>query len=930
MNRLLMFAFIFVLALSAVSAWQKTYDPETKTMLIESDAGVDLVRITLEYNSYVCGYECEALLKWEVLVDGLSSPVSPFKVKKFINNNWVDDSMTLSFQHNTSGDWGPLTYSQFNTGLANSGTYFMKIKGYKDPSETYDWIPSMFSGTMDLEEWAVWGAINVYDEIDDSFYNMSLWSNYSTNEAQTSVVEDTDYLSHTMSTTSTSWITGYIQADEIDLTDVSNVTFRLNAGVSSGFCDAGSAGYANLSIFGVNVNNEVDGCASGGGDSLGVNDWSTWTAYRNESGTNKWHIYDDGVYLQEITATNNDIYVAQGIRMYGGNSGNSYANFYYVYYSYDDWVMNITLDSPQDNSNVVNGNQVVFGATVNDTLDTLVNMTFYINGVANETKSLSGSYDSETFTKVADASWNNWSVYVCDDGVNCKMSDVYTINSDSLVEDSLSFSASAFEGSTQNFIAYTTFDSSTYPNIDAALYYNGTRYAATKSTSGDSANFSVSLDIPFVSATTNLSLYWNYTLLGSSTVYFIGETNNQSVTNFNIDDCSSYTEVLLNYTLYDEDTQTVIDGAALNGSIEIDIDIYSSASSTPVIEYSQLFSNTNNATICIESGLGTDSYTMDVETKYSASGYQIEYNNLQSYSLSGSSMYQNISLYDLSTSTATPFTITFKDDAFIPVAGALIDITRSYVSEGTFKTIEKPLTDTNGRAVASLREDDTIYTLSIYKDGELLAVFNDVYAICQDSGIGQCEINLNQLSTVTIPQDFTNEGNLYYTLTYDEDTRTITSLFSKTDGSSANMQLSAYVYDAYINITMCSDSVTSSSGTLTCVIPAEYTNTTAIVYLTENGVIVQTAVILLLDDPIDSFGGSAYVMVLAIMSTLPLMFISSPIGIMVGIILGMILSGLLIFTTGGNAISVGVSVVWLIVAAVLVIWQLNSRSRGGA
>ncbi|KKK97106.1 hypothetical protein LCGC14_2656090, partial [marine sediment metagenome] len=83
---------------------------------------------------------------------------------------------------------------------------------------------------------------------------------------------------------------------------------------------------------------------------------------------------------------------------------------------------------------------------------------------------------------------------------------------------------------------------------------------------------------------------------------------------------------------------------------------------------------------------------------------------LQNFTLRNSSIPQNINLLDLAVVDSQEFLVTFKSVELLPVAGALIDITRKYINEGVFKTVELPLTDDEGQVIAHLVLSDEIYT----------------------------------------------------------------------------------------------------------------------------------------------------------------------------------------------------------------------------
>jgi len=103
-----------------------------------------------------------------------------------------------------------------------------------------------------------------------------------------------------------------------------------------------------------------------------------------------------------------------------------------------------------------------------------------------------------------------------------------------------------------------------------------------------------------------------------------------------------------------------------------------------------------------------------------------------------------INLYDLNLSRATEFQVSYKNDAGIPQEDVLIQVSREYVSEGVFKVVEQPQTDSNGQTVVHLVQNDVRYNFIVSKDGTILAVLTNKVAFCEDATIGKCDVNLKE------------------------------------------------------------------------------------------------------------------------------------------------------------------------------------------
>ena len=325
------------------------------------------------------------------------------------------------------------------------------------------------------------------------------------------------------------------------------------------------------------------------------------------------------------------------------------------------------------------------------------------------------------------------------------------------------------DGVNQNILSLLTWNNTV--SVPSKFIINATRVRFT-------SNFIVPAGVGNATGR-SVSHSWRFYLPDGS----LNETTTsqtQNVFSLGFDNCTSFTKRLLNFTLYDEDALTIIaSGSAGNGSIEVDLTATSLANTTQEINFSRTYSPSNNAQICV-SELASG-FKIDAQVRYTANNYVIEFYNLQNASLSSSSFPQNISLFPLLSSRSKEFLVTFKDSTFAPVNDALVTVTRKYVGEGIFRTVEAPLTNNDGQALTHLVLGDIIYTVIVSKNGRILGTFNNLVPFCTNVATGDCTINLNAFSTGTPPSDFRTNRNLTYTFEFDKSARTITSIFSTTD-----------------------------------------------------------------------------------------------------------------------------------------------------
>ncbi|KKM06192.1 hypothetical protein LCGC14_1746420, partial [marine sediment metagenome] len=290
-------------------------------------------------------------------------------------------------------------------------------------------------------------------------------------------------------------------------------------------------------------------------------------------------------------------------------------------------------------------------------------------------------------------------IFTCNDSAN----DIVTDNVDFEIQRFLisnqGFNAEVTEGSAETFLLNVSLEAGLQITT-AVLNYNNTNFDGTFSIVANNYSISRSLTVPSVTAKTNISFNWNVTFDDDTS--FVTDKQNQSVANLEMDNCTTNSILLLNYSLRDEETQNLLaETDIVNSSVEVDLDIFPVGSSVPIASFSSTYPLTNNPQVCLETDLGDSTFEMDVTTRYGANDYARELHHIQKFTLTNASLPQNIILFDLLSDDATSFLITFRDRDYILVEDALIDIRRKYVGEGTFKSVEIPKTDANGQAVAS-------------------------------------------------------------------------------------------------------------------------------------------------------------------------------------------------------------------------------------
>ncbi len=540
------------------------------------------------------------------------------------------------------------------------------------------------------------------------------------------------------------------------------------------------------------------------------------------------------------------------------------------------------------------------------------------------------TYNSvETFLNLTQCIETNSTTFLYVNGVNnlsFKVQEEFGLNTTnttswtfSILENEVFFTESTIEGVVEEYTINITLGVG--ESISASNFsYDGSGNSVTIIDIGNNMfNLTSQLTVPSVITEVNLSFFWIINLASGE----ISTTStNQTVQNLGIDNCSINNNTIFNYTMLDEEFQTQIN----NANFEIDLNIFNADKTSSVLNFSGSINNTNPVAICLSIDLTNDTiYTIDSTVKYSSlADYVIEYYNIQNFLLKNSTAPQEINLFELLAADSTDFQITFKDSNFVAVEDALIHINRQYVSEGVFKTVEIPKTDSNGQTIAHFVQNDVIYDLVVTKQGEVLGTFNNVIAFCEDATVGQCFIALNALSSNLPVFDYDAEVGLSFDFTYNETSRILLFPFTTTDGSVKNVSLNGIKLDMLGNSSICGDSLISASGTLTCIVPASVGNETIIIDIFVDGDLkIQNYISAGTEFDV---GDAGYFLLFFLVLSCALMLSQSKIGVVVGTIIGFI-SGILLSFFKGGLVGVGSSIVWLVIWGVALIWKLNSERQ---
>lgn len=227
-------------------------------------------------------------------------------------------------------------------------------------------------------------------------------------------------------------------------------------------------------------------------------------------------------------------------------------------------------------------------------------------------------------------------------------------------------------------------------------------------------------------STTNGSYYFNginatyyatiNSSLGNETFSFTISTaprQNFTYQYFTINNCSPMAQVVLNFTIRNEDDDALINNSAFSAWFNI-TSLYYVGERTFNISHS----SGNYYLICIPNGTITN-FTADAQIKYSNLPTYVEKNYyLYQYPLSNSST-DHISIY-LNSSSATQVKLQVRDYADDGMSDVYIKVLSYDLGTNSYKTTEIVRTDSDGDAYAQIVLDTYWYAFILEQDGEII------------------------------------------------------------------------------------------------------------------------------------------------------------------------------------------------------------------
>lgn len=378
-----------------------------------------------------------------------------------------------------------------------------------------------------------------------------------------------------------------------------------------------------------------------------------------------------------------------------------------------------------------------------------------------------------------------------------------------LFETNLSYNATTQEMDRENFVLNFTYNSALWSDVLVNLVYNGTKYVASESGTGDEIVASRSIDIPTYSGTVarNFSFYWEFILSNATGSYYYNSTfNNQTADPVVLIRCNSTypSPIIVNYTIYDEDSRNSIT-ASMDASFTywLGDGVTSKNFSLDSSDFNSTFQFCTNIndTFYVNAILNLEN------TSYNERTYQLlnqTYTNITTEKF----------LYMLNSGNGTDVIVEVTDPGLSPLSGYSVVIERYYPETASYNEIFEDVTDEYGQVVPTLIENDIKYRFTFKdSDGTTVKTTGDMTIACRAT---ICVLPFVIEDTEDDFERFSNDTDLDWTLTFNNNTNIFTFSWNDNTGDVASYRL--YVQRILFNgsTLVCNTSTTANSGSLTC------------------------------------------------------------------------------------------------------------------
>ena len=479
-------------------------------------------------------------------------------------------------------------------------------------------------------------------------------------------------------------------------------------------------------------------------------------------------------------------------------------------------------------------------------------------------------------------------------------------NNSGILENSQTYDSTSYPSTSETFILNFTYDTGFYTSVSGVLNYNGTNYAGTLSGSGTTRLLTTTITTPSSNTAITYPFYWNISMTNStSTSYFKSNNYTQSISTLNMRICNStpYNTTFINFSIFNSEATT----NRLNASFKVSFYYGSNASTISYTHQDTSQTNSSFAFCFIPSSLN---YTISASIEYEATGYSKNYYYLNDIVVSNATT--NISLYLLNSTKATVTQLKVQNIYTQPQENVYITIQKYDAGTDTYYTIGMARTDFNGQDIVYLNWYDTFYKYSLSKNGVVVKITNQ-------SKVDTTPILFKLEDTYVYTYD--KFGDISYTLTFNNVTNNFIFTYSNPTGGISSYCLRVVKRTPKNDTQICNTCETSSSATIYCNVDS-YGNGTYVAVIYGQGslagwdsLVAFIGTINEIYDLIGNVDGSIYAFFFS--AIILVMFMISPVLMVVGAIFGMVASVAIGFQPIHYAEMFGIVIVGVVVIIIL-------------
>jgi hypothetical protein len=486
-----------------------------------------------------------------------------------------------------------------------------------------------------------------------------------------------------------------------------------------------------------------------------------------------------------------------------------------------------------------------------------------------------------------------------------------------IFQNNISYAAIIAEGYKDDF---SVIINTSLPLTQSYLNFNGINYSSSVSSSVSSYSLSNSI-YPIFNGTLEIPFYFLMKINGN---WYATEILNQTIIPLNLSICSaSVNSSLITFFLKDEKTTTL----SINGSMQVLLNI-NSLNNPGIKTFNLSAEGINNLSICYSPSLLNKSlFYLDYQVKYWAHSYSTEMFNTQSSEMS---LYpKNISLYDLNSTEATRFKITYKGNDFVQKEGYLIQLLRKYIDKDSYEIVEAPLTSSLGEAILSIDLNNNQYSIITSKNGIVYDTYENIIFACDNALVSLCTFPLDGKIETYSELSFEQINDVSYTVAIDENTNISQVTFSTISGNNSNFNLVIVKTDSIGKSIVYNNSVTASTGIFEYQLnrsPITFESTKYdYVFSKNNGLIFNKEIVI--DDAknLEWNNNNYFILIILILTLVGMAFVSAEAVVLVGGI-GFIVGGILALISGVNII-VGIGGIIFTILGIFII--IHKMTEGG-